>query len=363
MTNGQTGVSSFNGNGVFVSNSWRNSFSPSGFSLRWRPSMGIDLNVSRRLNKCGTICKAMSKEESNGQLLGDLLLEKEFEFKPSFNEYLKVMESVKTVRDRKQANGSEKSVGKLRKTFLNDENVNLGELEEHSNRKKGLKGFKRDESFKSRDGFTKKESKMNKITEPKSRFDRKEGNVVGKAKRKPGGVTMDRKWQTHQTTEEEVELEETHMGKNDTSQKGYESSRKWSQFQVKGDNMDIRRKYEHKAGSSQMLGKKGTSDCRLDYRSNGNVSAREKNDVGINKLHEKIGRNYIKDDKFNGKESMPRQIKLTRRTKVIREKVDEKSLKVERAAFRTLDESNEIMDQPRLPRMEMEERIQKLANS
>ena len=360
VTNGQMGSSSFQGNGVFVSNSWRNSFSSSGFSLEWRPSLGIGMkfNNKNRFN-CVTICKALSKEESNGQLVGGSLLGKEFEFKPSFNEYLKVMESVRTVRDKKQANGSEKSMDKFSEG--NEEKVKLGELEQHLNQEKGLTSFKKDESFKSRDGVMKKESKRQKMTEP-GRFDRNDGDVVGKAKRKPGGDSMDRKWQKYRTRGDEVELEETRLGKNVTSQKGYERSGKWNRFHNNDDSMHIRREYEHKASSSQM-GKKGTSDRRLDYRSMGNVTEREKIDVGFKKLHEEVGRNYTQEDKVIGKEIMPRHGKLSRRTKAFSDKVDDKSLNVERAAFRNLDEFNDIMDKPRLPRMEMEERIQKLAHS
>ncbi|PON63654.1 Tetratricopeptide-like helical domain containing protein [Parasponia andersonii] len=367
VTNGQMGSSSFHGNGVFVSNSWRNPFSSSGFSLWWRPSLGIGLNVNKRRLNCGTICQALSNGGGfSGQLVGGSLLEKELEFKPSFNEYLKVMETVRTVRDKRQANDSEKLVDKLRETVLSEENeekVKLGELEEDLNREKRLKGFKKDESFENRDGAEKKESKTKKIIEPKSRFDSKEGNVLGKEKRKPGGDTMGRRWPKYRTRGEEVELEKTCLGKNVTSQKGYEISGKWKKIQISDDNFDIRREYVQKSSSSQMLGKKGTSDHRLDYRSMDNITEREKIDVGFKKLGEEVGRNYIQDDKGIGKETMPSHGKLTRKSKTLSEKDDDNSLKVERAAFRNFDEVDDIINRPRLPRMEMEERIQKLANS
>ncbi|XP_062094569.1 pentatricopeptide repeat-containing protein At1g30610, chloroplastic [Humulus lupulus] len=366
VTYGQLGISSFEGIGAFGFNSRRNSFSPSGFPLRWRPSLGIYLNVNNRRLNFGTICKALSKGESNGKLIGVSLLEKDAEFRPSFNDYLKVMESVKTVRDKRQSNGFQKQklIDKSRETGSsdgNEEGVKLEDLEEHSNQEKDLKGFKRDESLNSRDSFTDKNGKRRNITDPKSRIGRKEGNVIGKETRKSDGRdSMDRNWPKYQTGREEAELDENRLGRNVTYREGYKSTGNRIPSQVNDNNMDMRRGYEDKANSSQMWDKKRTSDHRLNYKSKGNVREREKNGIGFNKLHEKVGGNYVQDD---SKGIVPRHDRQTKRTMDFGENFDDNNLNMERAAFRNLDEFGDIMEIPRLPRNVMEERIQKLANS
>lgn len=320
VTNGKLGVSSFQGNGVFAPNSRQNSFFSYGFSLTRRPTLGICLNIKNRRPNFEIITRASSN--------GDRQLVMEVEFKPSFNEYLKVMESVRTVRDNKK-----KSMDDLRETFLpdgNKENFKLGKLEELSDREK-------DESFKSRDKVEKKESNRKKITEVKGRFESKENNVIGKGKRKPGGETTGRKPMKQQARGEEVD-------DNNYS-------------------IDMRREHEGKASSSRILGSKGADDSLRSHMSMARAGVSEKID-GVNKKWRKgLERNHAQDKKVSGNDVVPKHGRLNRRTETSLEKVDDKSSKEERAAFRNFDEFGDLVDKPRLPRMEMDERIQKLANS
>ncbi|KAM6551666.1 hypothetical protein CsatB_001474 [Cannabis sativa] len=331
VTNGQLGISRFEGNGAFAFNSRGNSFSPSESPLRWGPSLGVYLNVNDRRLSFGTICKALPRGDSNGQLIGVSLPGKEAEFRPSFNEYLKVMESVKTVRDKRQSNSFQKKkfVDKSMETGSsegNEDGVKLEELEEHSNQEKD---YKRYESLNRRDSLTNKNGIRKNMTDPKSRIGMKVGNVIGKETRKSGGRdSMDRDWPKYQTGREEVELDENHLGRKFTKLEGYKSTGKRIPSQAHDNSMDMGRGY--------------------------------RNDIGFNKINEKVGRNYVEDD---SKEIMPKHGKQTKRTNDFGKKVDDNNLSMERAAFRNLDEFGDIMENPRLPRNVMEERIQKLANS
>lgn len=320
VTNGKLGVSIFQGNGVFAPNSLQNSFFSSGFSLTRRPTFGICLNIKNRRPNCEIITRASSN--------GDRQLVMEVEFKPSFDEYLKVMESVRTVRDNKK-----KSMDDLRESFLldgNKENVKLEKLEELSDREK-------DDSFKSRDKVEKKESNRKKITAVKGRFESKENNVVGKGKRKPGADTTGRKPMKQQARGEEAD--DNNYG------------------------IDMRREHEGKASSSRILGSKGADDSLRSHISMARTGVSEKIDVVNNKWRKGLERNRVQDKKVSGNNVVPKHGRLNRRTETSLEKVDDKSLKEERAAFRNFDEFGDLVDKPRLPRMEMDERIQKLAKS
>lgn len=85
------GVFSFEKNGICTSVSSQKPFPPSGFLNCWRPT-------------CGVASKNSSKKKWSFALRvvdsGGGILEKELDFKPSFDEYLKTMESV---REKKQS--------------------------------------------------------------------------------------------------------------------------------------------------------------------------------------------------------------------------------------------------------------------
>ncbi|KAL3612845.1 hypothetical protein D5086_003865 [Populus alba] len=112
MTNGQNGLSGFERNGNLTCNcSWKQ-HSSCGPLNSWRPPIcGVPLKSKRgkAMRVVGVRVKALQKDESDNRLVGGGgVIEKELEFKPSFGEYLKAMESVKTGREKNQGKAFEK---------------------------------------------------------------------------------------------------------------------------------------------------------------------------------------------------------------------------------------------------------------
>lgn len=89
---------------VFGPNYIQNSIFPSGFPVSQRPFFGIALKF--QLHKV----KKQSTRIITGSLLANknVVDEKEFQFKPSFDEYLKAMESVKASREKQGPQNSRK---------------------------------------------------------------------------------------------------------------------------------------------------------------------------------------------------------------------------------------------------------------
>ena len=118
------GVSYFERNAIFASNCTWSSFSFNGVLIPRRPIFPIGLTV-KKVHVFGVkvqnnrAINALLKGESNNdnRLVGGGILEKELQFKPSFNEYLKAMESVRVRRERKQADNNN---SKLKKQKPND---------------------------------------------------------------------------------------------------------------------------------------------------------------------------------------------------------------------------------------------------
>ncbi|KAL3612860.1 hypothetical protein D5086_003880 [Populus alba] len=96
MTNGQNGLSGFERNGNLTCNcSWKQHSSCGPLNSWRRPIFGVPLKSKR------------GKESDNRLVGGGGVIEKELEFKPSFGEYLKVMESVRTGRENNQGKAFE----------------------------------------------------------------------------------------------------------------------------------------------------------------------------------------------------------------------------------------------------------------
>lgn len=318
MSNGQMGVSNFQRHGILDSSFTPNSFSLSAFSIHWRPTFHVDLSCKNRVLKRGTINKVMLKGGGS-----DGLLEKDFEFKPSFDEYLKVMESIRTVKDRYQGNGSKKqhSAENLKDKVVsgaplsqgNAENVRVGEG-------KALNVVEQDELFGNTYKFNKKEGQMEVISKLKDGFKSKERKFDEQVK-KAGGVTSGKRLLRYQHGENEAELEDFSLNKSIMTRNAAKSTSLRAPFQTKYYDMAI--KGDKKQGG--------------------------------------LKRNWLQEEKVTDKVVAPKNGKLTRRNVAFLKRVDDKSSRVEREAFRNFDECNNIMDQPRVSQMEMEERIQQLA--
>ena len=387
MANVHMGFSSFHGNEVLAPNFRRGSFFSSGFSLGSRPSLGVGLKVRNRRLKRGLVCKALLKGGSDGQSVGGSILEKEFEFKPSFDEYLKVMESVKTVRDKKLDNGSEK------KKTLGDEDevdVKMRVSEGNLEKAKELRVVEKDGLLKVRDVFKKQDNKRKSLTEMKGRFDSTVRISVGKTNGKLGRDGADRKWpRQHTRVEEEVEedVDDYRMGMRrenesletwrkkgtDNNQRGYRSMSEVDERQrIDVGSNEVKRGFKKNSiQKDKVLGKEdfrrkyervnGRTDSGRGYQSMSEVDERERNDVGSTEMKMGLKKNIILYDKVTGKNDFwPKNERVNRRTEP---RVEEKDLNVERAAFRNVDEFNDVMDGRRHPRVEMDERIHKLAMS
>lgn len=348
MANGQLGVSNIQRHDISDSDYTRNSFSLSAFSIRWRPTFGVDLNCKNRVLNRRLIYKVMSKGESDGGLNSGGLLVKDFEFRPSFDEYLKVMESVRTVKGKKQGNGSRKLNFKENKedkvVFLaplseGNEDVKKQESEASFDPKKASQLTKQDKLDGSTDDFVRKEVQMKVISDLKDRLHSKTNTFDMKLKRKPDSVKTDKRWLRYQPGGGEAGLEDSSLGES-MSQRAEQSSGPRDHFQ------SAKNEYRCTRSSVQMLVKNGTNDNQSDYRSVG---------VERDKMHGGLERNWVQDNKIimskNRKVSNVASLQI----------VDGKGSKVERAVFRNFDGNNTIMGQPRVPQMEMEERIQQLA--
>ncbi|XP_034697014.1 pentatricopeptide repeat-containing protein At1g30610, chloroplastic-like [Vitis riparia] len=292
MVNAQMGSFILQGIGCFSSNCNWNTPSSLGFSVSWRPSFGVAVNA-RRTN-CITV-NTLLREESNGRSADNGLLDKELEFKPSFGEYLKTMESVRTGRGKNQSrnlnrskSSSRRGKGVLRMPSLerDEENVNLGDFKGHPYQEKKSKFGKQDELYK---------------------------NSGGRSARGMVQDELDLGWENDDENSSEI-LE------------GKGSSKSQRDDKLKG------RAFKADSGG---LGRKG---MRKRHEMNG---------AQVEKVgDEKIG---IKKGNFN------------KSRKGFLEKGGDDILEIERAAFKNFEAFNDITVKKPVSKMEMEERIQKLA--
>lgn len=256
-----------------------------GFLISQSSIFGIGLNA-KKPDYCRTFSlrkpsfskiRALLKEESKNQLVSGGLLEKDLEFKPSFGDYLKVMESVKTGRVNKKpetskrykSNNDSQSKDMRKKQFLekDDKDKDKGESECSSN--------------KAQKASTLNQHKKAKILE-----------------------------------------------QNELSEKP----------------LDILKSKEH---------------CN----SQRNQDLEAKNNIGSTDMSRKLISGHNEREKVSDRKFTVKRVKLNRTSIEHVENDDEGHLMMDRAAFKPCEVVNDIMDKPRVSRMEMEERIQKLAMS
>jgi hypothetical protein len=429
MTNGQMGVSCFERNAIFVSNYACNSFCSYGFLIPRRPIFPTGLNVTKnekihvhgvigvKIQNSRTISALLKGESDNRFVRGDIL-EKEVEFKPSFDEYLKTMESVRVSRDKKQANNSkkqrmndnpvEKVIFRTPPMERGEENVKLKEFEGVLDQEKVLKvveeeglpknalgiigkesqlrgklSYKGQVSTEFMDGIDAEEGNVNtKINKKPGReitkgiflkhqtsstefmdgIDAEEGNVNTKINKKPGREITKGIFLKHQTSSMEQESEYSNLYRSTKAYNAQGSSRALAPVQSKRHSSHVEGKHVYDAGSLGMLRKKGTGISQRDHTSFRKTFNEKKIGVGRDKeLHGGLERKYIQVEEVTTNEFVHNNGKSTRSRKTFSERADDYGSKVERAAFKTFDEFNDIMDKPRVSRVEMEDRIQKLA--
>lgn len=288
MVNAETSSFVLQGIGCFSSNYSWNSSPSNRFLVPWRRSSGVAMN-KRRIN-C-IIVNTLLEEESNGRSAGNELLDKELEFKPSFGEYLKTMESVRTGRGRNQAQNlnrskisSRRGKGVLRKpsSERDEYDANLGDFEGHAYQKKKSKFGKEDKLFE---------------------------NSGGRSARGSVHDELDSGWE------------------------------------------------DDDENSSEILARKGSSDIRSDDRLKRHGNKTDSSILGSKGLGKTLEMNGAPVEKVDDEFKNGNFIK---NRKAFPEKGRDNILEIERAAF-NFEAFNDITSKKPVSKMEMEERIQKLA--
>ncbi|KAH9747626.1 pentatricopeptide repeat-containing protein [Citrus sinensis] len=400
--------------------------------------------------RCGTI-SAMSDEKSDKRLVGGGVLEKEFEFKPSFSEYLKDMETWKSGQLRKQDHKSNRYNSKdssrenngLRTSSSrrDDTIIKVRKFEGYSNKEMITRVVKHQELCGNGNGVTQHEEAV------RGKFDRK-GSVIRKS-------TQDHRLNRYMSKDGSrgKDVWTPSSGRDDANVKlqkfeGYSNkkflSRVLEHQELCGNDNGVtqpeeavRGKFDRTGSATRKSnGKLNSKECLVDMKVKGNFrretmgerqlhyqsigveselnnshpekvkkfqNARnssmilvnnkkngitvyprgellhdrdspkmiqtkgksfEKREVG-DRNHESLGgenvTDLIKISKNTHEEIERKSRRLTSGSKSFLEEGDDDSWGEERAAFKTFEEGNDIMDKRRVSRMEMEERIQKLA--
>ncbi|XP_062012510.1 pentatricopeptide repeat-containing protein At1g30610, chloroplastic [Rosa rugosa] len=331
LSNGQVGFSNFQRNGILATNCSPKPFPLSGFLICGRTIFGIGLeekNVKksrvsgiRPLNR-GTVISALAKEGTDNRSVGSEILEKDFEFKPSFDQCLKVMGSVKLRSDKDKSsrpkednpkhNMRNRNVSRRQLSEANEERVKSGESERQLDRGNVSKVAK---LYENANGTT-EQSKRLRVRGYKDEYDSRQSDMDEKEKMKIRGDTSNGKWSRY-TGRPEQELD-FNSGKGALARNAKESPR--------------------------------------DYKSTGQDFERRKSDV---RSEDGFERYRISAEKATDNRAFsPRSGNSTKNGRDFpRRDYDE------RAAFKNYDEFSDIMDKPRVSQMQMEERIQKLAKS
>ncbi|XP_023895444.2 pentatricopeptide repeat-containing protein At1g30610, chloroplastic [Quercus suber] len=374
------GVSCFERNVIFASNCTWSSFSFNGVLIPRRPIFPIGLTV-KKVHVFGVkvqnnrAINALLKGESDNdnRLVGGGILEKELQFKPSFNEYLKAMESVRVRRERKQADNNNNN--KLKKEKPNDTEKGLFRTQTKEGDKGNveLKGFEKKKSILDQEkvlkvvkheglskkdyGITSKESQVRRgklgykgkaSKEFVDEIDTNEGHISGKLMKQ------------HQTSSIQQKLEDSNLGKSTKAWRVQKVSKALVPVQRQRHSIKLEGEIVGDASSWGMLRQKGTDNSQWDDKSIKKTLKGEKIGAGIDR-HGRRERKYLQVEEVANNDFLREKGTLTRRSHSFSERIDGNGAEEERAAFKNFDEFSDVVDKPRVSRMEMEERIQKLA--
>ncbi|KAK2975290.1 hypothetical protein RJ640_022739 [Escallonia rubra] len=274
---------SFDRSGILASNYSRNISFSSGFSISRRPKKVKQIQVlGSRTCRCSVILKG----ESDFPVADGRIIRKESEFKPSFDEYLKAMESVKSGREKKKADSPTRSTS------------DNGELSDF----KQSKLLEQDISFR------------NTVS-----IDFEKGNEGNSGR--PDGLVRN-------GSKRDVILKRN-VGLD---------KREWIDKQT-GGVKEIK-------GSSESKGHAFRSDVRRlrssDMRGRGEEDQRQ-------------------SIRIYNKRDAQEDVKLSRISKPHLEDSSDGEWENGRAAFKSMEDYNDVNGRPRVSRLDMEERIQKLA--
>lgn len=368
----------------------QNSHNSFGFSFFPSPISRTDFNVGDakirvlryRGNKCGAI-KASSKGESDIRLPNGNLLEKDFQFKPSFDEYVKAMESVRTRRYKKQSDDPNKLKMKENVSAKNAESSSVYKTDRQGEVDSSLDDpnkLKMKENTSAKSGESTSMSKKTKATDVQgnvvvrnmfNRVDRKylSNNTERITHKKDlSGNKFDNKRKGVSRSKDEVKGKVTPFD-SQIYAKQHEEKRKesWSNYiepkvrrsnnetlvHFKSDTLDVKReRHRVRDGNSMKTSERIWAD---------DDTKPAKDVLKVGKSGVQLARNYIPGDDVVREKAELSYRWSSKSGRRLLEFNKESSLEVEHAAFNKFD-ALDIMDKPRVSKMEMEERIQMLSN-
>lgn len=363
------GVISFEiyGNSAFALHYNGNSFSSHGVSISWRPFLGIALNTRnartikvshpQKLNY-GPISVSASLKSGNAGLIGDGLLSNELEFKPSFDEYLKEMESARTVKGKRME--SARTVGGKKHAS----NTKKQKREKGASRKprlEGDEGGKKDGALKVFDTVMGKEGSSIgncKLRERgakrfKHEYDDKQSKADVTVKRKQGAELMGDRRLKNRNDRSKLQSDDCNLTESERGRMG--NGEAWSNWNNNRSNI-IKKEVSHELYSLETVGEKDVTTNQRDYRVDKIV-------VSNNVMRRGLERSYTKNEsvvKGKGQEN----VKLNGSSKgFVDGGYNYDNLEVERAAFKNFEEFNGVVSKSHFSHKEMEDRIQRLAKS
>ncbi|XP_021912344.1 pentatricopeptide repeat-containing protein At1g30610, chloroplastic [Carica papaya] len=357
MTNSFMGVSCFHRSGIYGSSYNGKLVSSCGFSNSQKLIYRVGwsrINVEKirfldfRMLTVGAV-NALSKGETDNVLSGGGILEKEFEFRPTFDEYLKTLESVRTGREKKQTHRSDRDKVKhdssgsdVLETPILERGEKDVKLRDSGGFPKGKKMSKvgkhqvngNDKGIAAREGKVRHDFDHEErgIGESRNRLNREKRGRDEIVPIIVGGQAMKTK-----------HSKDSRLGKSKKLQDPQEGSVISYNAHSKGSTIDKKGELGRNRTSTDMLGRK------------------EKSFKGEN-FGVTLSKDRIQAERDAEKRTVSSSLRLIRSSKKASGNENYgSSLEMERAAFKNFEEPIDVVNKPGVPRIEMEERIQKLA--
>ncbi|XP_065847454.1 pentatricopeptide repeat-containing protein At1g30610, chloroplastic isoform X2 [Euphorbia lathyris] len=308
----------------------------------------------------GLRIKAVSNGDSDNGVVGGGLLEKDLEFKPSFDKYLKAMESVKTVKEKKLQHklsghklkddsernntallGRTERSAKLRFQESVDKESTSEILEKDKPRKTGNADVAQEYTFSSKRDYKERVTRESNV-----KFVVKQSSGDSNVKKSTRGAKREHWLSNKQTSSMNAELD-LNRDKNKKIQNLQRIPVVLGDVRRNRSAHGTNKEFSYHQSSPKILRKdRVTEGVEVVLRNN--------------KISRKLVRNQVQIDENSDNESMEKKGLLSRRNQVLLDNGGAEDMEVERAAFKSLEEYSDIAFKPR-SKMEIEERLQKLA--
>lgn len=307
--------------------------------------------LRHRVHKCGSI-KALSNGESDISLPSGNLLEHDFQFKPSFDEYVKVMETVRTRRYKRQLDDPNKLTMKENGSAKSAESTSISKIDNGKNKVTDVQHnvdvknmFKRVDK---KDLFNNTERIAPEKDLSGNKFDRRKvvtrSNDKVKGKMTPFGSLVNDKQHEEKRNENWSSYIEPRVTRS--------NSKKPIHF--KANTLEVKKESSRVSDGNSMK----TSEKIWAWGDDDAKPA--KGVLKAGKYGIQLERSYNPGDKVGRKKTEQSYRGTSTSGKRFLEFNEKNSLEVEHAAFNNFD-AFDIMDKPRVSKMEMEERIQMLS--